>query len=257
MDDDELLRAAASTLASWHDVSVRALGWYPTTTEDWWSCPTPAPNIYHSAVSLRPGRKRRDRDRLRTGLRAHLDDPGSVAVSVCDSWDELGLDRLGLTRRAASVWSARPPGPVAPDADPSTRRRPTGLRIEHVTDDANLIDFERTVVLGFGARMAIAPFDIHGRGILADPAMHVLLGRAEDRAEAVAVSMAYVTPDVVGIYGVATVPGARGRGYATEMTIAALLTAPDRTAILQPSAEARSLYRRLGFTDIGSFSHWT
>ena len=90
--------------------------------------------------------------------------------------------------------------------------------------------------------------------------MHVLLGRetgARQRGAAVAVAMGFVTNAVLGIYGVATVPAARRRGYASAMTIAALAVAPDRPAVLQPSAAALPLYRRLGFRDLGRFSHWT
>lgn len=252
MDGNRLRVAAAANLAAWHDVSVRALGWHPVTTDAWWSCATPAPNIYHSAVSLRPATGRRDRERVRSGLRVHLDDPAGMSVSVCDCWDELELDRLGLTRRARSVWSARSPAPL-----PLADRHVRGLVIDRVTDCAALIEFEQTVVRGFGARQPIAPFDIHGPAILDDPVMHLFLGRAEDAAEPVAVAMAFVSPSVLGIYGVATVPGARGRGYATAMTAEALSTDLSRPAVLQPSPAAHALYRRLGFTDIGEFSHWT
>ena len=250
MDAAAVRSAAAANLAAWHDASTRALGWRPATTRGWWLCATPAPNIYHSAVSLQPARGRRDRDRLRAELRAHLDDPDSVHVSVCDAWDELDLGLLGLTCRATSVWSARPPGPTS--APPST-----GITIERVGTTGALAAFEETVVRGFGARPPIAPFDIHGTAILDDPSMHVFLGRTADAADPVAVSMAYVTSEVVGIYGVATVPDARGHGHATAMTLAALAVAPDRPAILQPSPAAYPLYRRLGFTDLGAYSHWT
>ena len=40
------------------------------------------------------------------------------------------------------------------------------------------------------------------------------------------------------------------------MSRAALAIAPDRTAVLQPSAEAQSLYHRLGFVEVGRFTHW-
>ena len=68
--------------------------------------------------------------------------------------------------------------------------------------------------------------------------------------------MAYVAAGVNGLYGVGTVPGERGRGYATALTRAGLALAPDRPAVLQPSPAAARLYRRLGFVEIGSFTHW-
>jgi predicted GNAT family acetyltransferase len=69
--------------------------------------------------------------------------------------------------------------------------------------------------------------------------------------------MAYLSAGLNGIYGVATIPQARGRGFATAMTLAALAVDPDRMAMLQPSNAARSMYRKLGFREIGRFSHWT
>lgn len=240
---------AAENLAAWHDTSVRALGLRPTTTESWWTCPTPAPNIYHTAISLRPSDGRRDATAMLDELRAHLDDPASGYVSVCDSWNEHDLTTVGLERRAQAPWLARPPGLLVDAA------AATDLEIEGVHDNDTLAVFEETVVRGFGARMPVAPFDIHAPAILDDPAMSVFLGRVDGAP--VSVAMAYVTEDLLGVYGVATVEAARRRGYADAMTRAALRVAPDRPAMLQPSAQAMAIYRRLDFADDGWFSHWT
>jgi len=61
---------------------------------------------------------------------------------------------------------------------------------------------------------------------------------------------------VLGIYGVATIPAMRGRGYATAMTTRALATAGDLPAVLQPSTMAEPLYGRLGFARFGTFRSW-
>jgi len=257
--DDETRRAAARNLAEWHHVSVRALGLRPRRTDAWWTCAIPAPNIYHSAVALRPAVDDADRDIIMRELRGHLDDPDSHYVSICDSWDELPLDVVGRQRRSRGPWCIRPPGAVEvrPLADADA------LGVEVVRDRDTLVEFERTVVEGFGARMPIAPFDIHAPQILDDPSMHLFLGRAKRElagvpaGHPVAVAMAYLTPELNGVYGVATVPLARGRGFATRITVAALEVAYDRPAMLQPSPEAQPIYRRLGFTDLGTFSHWT
>jgi ribosomal protein S18 acetylase RimI-like enzyme len=253
------LLAAARNLAEWHDASVRALGLRPRFTDQWWSCPTPAPNIFHTAISLRPARDAPDRDAMVAELREHVDDPASAHVSVCDSWNELPVHRLGLERRAEGPWCVRSPAPL-PEA-PAVAAG--ALVIEVVHDADTLAEFERTVVVGFGARMPIAPFDIHATGVLDDPAMHVLLGRAGtdlapvEPGHPVAVAMAYVAAGLNGIYGVATVPAARRHGFATAMTLAALDVAPEQPSMLQPSNAASSIYRKLGFVDIGRFSHWT
>ncbi|MGZ4759977.1 MAG: GNAT family N-acetyltransferase, partial [Acidimicrobiales bacterium] len=129
-----------------------------------------------------------------------------------------------------------------------------GLEITTVTDEGDLSDYEWATCAAFRAPPPVAPFEIHAPGILDDPNMHVLLGRVD--GEIAGGAMAYVTPELLGIYGVGTVPGHRGRGYATALTCAALRIASDRPAVLQPSAEAEALYRRLGFERVGTFTHW-
>jgi GNAT superfamily N-acetyltransferase len=237
---------------------VRALGLRPRQTDSWWLCPTPAPNIYHTAITLRPSTDIVDRDAMLLDLRDHLDDPDSGYVSVCDSWDELPLHHLGLTRRSEGPWFVRPPSAL-PEAAPGA----DGLAIEIVRTAEALAEFEATVITGFGARRPIAPFDIHAPGVLTDPAMRLLLGRAMASqagvaaGDPVAVSMAFVGAGLLGVYGVATVPAARRHGFAAAMTTAACAFAPELAAMLQPSAAALNIYRRLGFTDAGWFSHWT
>ena len=259
MDDDELRAQAAANVAAWHESSVRALHGATARSDAWWSYPAPAPNIYFTAISL--AKQQADRhdaitdaitddwpDDARAFVRAHLDDPAGGHVCLCDSWDELDLVPLGLERKTRGRWCVRPATPLPLASEPE------GLEIEAVRDTRALAVFERTMVTGFGARLPVAPFDIHAPGILDDPAMHVFLGRHGGRP--VAVSMAYLTDEMLGVYGVATIAGARGRGFATAMTRAALAVDPTRTAMLQPSVEAWPIYEALGFVDIGSFSHW-
>jgi len=245
-----LHQAAATNLAAWHSSCTHALGLRPRTDERWWTCPMPAPNIYFSAISVAPAQARRARAAMLEALGPHSRDPATSLVSVCDTWDQLDLRTFGLHRRTSGSWFARPAS-GALDRDPTA----TGgdLRIDAVTDAKGLAGFERMMVAGFGARPPIAPFDIHAPGILDDPAMHVLAGRVD--GEVVACAMTYVT-DVAGIYGVATLPAHRGRGYASSMTAAAVSVAPEQAAVLQPTPEAERLYRRLGFEPIGAFSHW-
>ena len=62
----------------------------------------------------------------------------------------------------------------------------------------------------------------------------------------------FCTNDAAGIYHVATIPSARGKGYGTEITIAALEAAKNlgyRLAILASSPAGYNVYYRLGFRD--------
>lgn len=211
----------------------------------------PAPNVFYSAISVAPATNRRARSAMLDALGPHARDRSTSIVSVCDSWDQLDLRSFGLRRRTVGRWLHR--DPTARPVPAPGRRLPVGLRIAAVADVATLAAFERTMVTGFGARPPIAPHDIHAPGILDDPAMHVLAGWIDD--EVVACAMTYVT-DVAGIYGVATIPPWRRRGLGAAMAAAALGVAPDLPAVLQPTPAAGALYERLGFVDLGRFSHW-
>jgi predicted GNAT family acetyltransferase len=68
--------------------------------------------------------------------------------------------------------------------------------------------------------------------------------------------MAYVEDDLIGIYGVTVVPGARRRGYGAALTWRAIQADPLVPAALHPSDMARAMYQRLGFAPIGHFSAW-
>ena len=247
--DRWLHQAAATNLAAWHTASTAALGLSPVQDERWWTCPMPAPNIYFSAISVSPAPSRRARLQMAATLRPHARDRATSLLSVCDTWDQLDLRDFGLERRTAGMWFGRPP---ASSVAPPVAGR--DLRIERVADAEQLAWFERTMVAGFGARPPILRFDIHAPGILDDPAMHVLGGWCDD--DLVACAMAYRS-DVVGVYGIATLPSHRGRGFASAMTIAAAGVAPDLPAVLQPTPLAEGVYRRLGFTPFGPFSHWS
>jgi GNAT superfamily N-acetyltransferase len=140
--------------------------------------------------------------------------------------------------------SGRIEGLVAPVPD---------LVIERVTDDARLLRFEATASEGFGSG-PVAARTWHGPDVLADPRLEMWLGLVGGRPAAV--SMGFADAGVLGIYGVATMPGMRRRGLATALTAHTLTQAPGLPAVLQPSRVAESLYRRLGFTRFGSFRSW-
>jgi hypothetical protein len=66
----------------------------------------------------------------------------------------------------------------------------------------------------------------------------------------------YVGAGFVGIYGVATPPDARGRGYGEAMTWAATLCRPDLPATLQASPMGRPVYDRMGYRTVAEFLVW-
>lgn len=64
---------------------------------------------------------------------------------------------------------------------------------------------------------------------------------------------------VAGLYHVATVERARGRGIGKAVTLAALEHARDlgcRVSILHASSEGEPIYRRIGFEEVCRMGHW-
>jgi GNAT superfamily N-acetyltransferase len=248
MDDGALLEAAADNLAGWHECSVGALGFASATGPWWWTSPSPGPWIYFTAILRRVPNGRPEITAALDALRAHLDDPAGSYEAVCDSFGVLNLERLDLARRMTGLWYGRPAGPIPrePDLD--------DLIITEVRSEADLAAFEQATCAAFAAPQPLTPFEIHSPGILQDPAMHVIIGRVGDAV--VSGAMAYRAAGVLGIYGIGTVPGHRRQGHASALTRACLAIEPMLPATLQPSIEATGLYRRLGFTEVGRFTHW-
>ncbi len=85
-------------------------------------------------------------------------------------------------------------------------------------------------------------------GFYRDSCYRRFAGFADDRL--VSTSVLFLCNGVAGIYTVATLPEARGKGFGTAVTMAALQSARDsgyRVAVLQSSHEGEKIYRRIGF----------
>jgi GNAT superfamily N-acetyltransferase len=130
------------------------------------------------------------------------------------------------------------------------------LAIEEVTTPAQLVEFEAAAIEGFEAPQlhGLGSLGLHAAEILHDPRMKIYAGRVGGRV--VSVSMAYLDSQVVGVYGVATLPAYRRRGFGEAMTWRAVLSQPDWPAVLQPSPLGAPVYRRMGFQEIGRFTSW-
>jgi len=90
----------------------------------------------------------------------------------------------------------------------------------------------------------------------AEPA-HLYLARAEDLPACTVLT--YEEAGECGIYFVATLPEARGRGLATALMSHALLEARARgctSTSLQATARGRPLYLRMGYRQIGVIGMW-
>jgi hypothetical protein len=223
----------AETTADWHAAWLEALGLRSERRDSVWRALDRAPPIYLAAITLAPD--------------ATAAFVAQASGTICDSWSKLDLATFGFAERMTEPWFVRPPGPLAP-AEP-----PPDLEVITVATPEEVAEFEAVSVRGFGGEdHTIQRFSIHPPSILVDTRMTMLTGRFGGRA--VAAAMSYRTEAVVGIYGVTTVASVRGRGYASALTRA--LIDPALPAVLSPSPEAESLYRRIGFADVGQLRQW-
>ena len=156
------------------------------------------------------------------------------------------LAALGFTR-SESPAMVRPAGPL--------EATETDLAVREVTDAAAAASFGRTLTAGFGYdQRGLTIAEVFNADVLGDDRLRLWLGTLDARP--VAASWSAVIDGHVGIYGVATVPDARRRGYGEALTRAAIAVAPDLPATLQASTMGRPLYERLGFKEVGRFEVW-
>ncbi len=225
----------AEAYAGWHTSWLTALGLRSARRDGVWRALGRPPVIYLAGITLDPA----------VPSSALADVPGSVG----DVWHALDLTPHGFRIWRTEPWFYRAPVPLPPSPD-------TDLQLVRVTTPAEVKEFEAVSVRGFGKEDDIVePGTLHPPSVLADEAMHMFLGRVDGRG--VAAAMGYVLDDAVGVFGVTTVASARGRGYGTAVTRAALLTETGLPSVLAPSEEAVNMYRRLGFRSVGALQIWS
>jgi GNAT superfamily N-acetyltransferase len=130
------------------------------------------------------------------------------------------------------------------------------ITVERVTDEASFREVCRVIVEGFGAPPALqhAIEAFAALGFDAGNPQQTFLARLD--GEAVGTSLGVRAGDVLGVFNVATVPAARGRGVGRAVTLAALRDgagAGCRMAVLQASEMGHPVYERLGFRDFAAY----
>lgn len=130
---------------------------------------------------------------------------------------------------------------------------PAGVEIVPVDDLAGLDAWEELQrrALALDAVRTRAWRDAHDRALSADIPLRDWIATLD--GVPVAAAALFVAAGVAGIYNVATVPEARGRGIGRAVTAAALAEAVARgqgTAVLGASDLGYPVYRRLGFREV-------
>jgi hypothetical protein len=124
-------------------------------------------------------------------------------------------------------------------------------------DDATLRDFDTVMIQGFPVDELRA--GDQGAGRLTDARalrgpLHFYVGYLGEEPVTCAASL--IGEEEVGIYMVATMPHARGKGYGGAITAATVASAPNLPAVLQASDDGQPVYRRLGFQTVTPFTLW-
>jgi ribosomal protein S18 acetylase RimI-like enzyme len=127
-----------------------------------------------------------------------------------------------------------------------------GISIERA-DGARWDEFLDVSAEGFGMPRTLAE-TLFPAGLRADRRFRAFVGIVGGRAVATAASVR--TGRTVGIYSVATVPEARGRGFGTALTWHTLADADPgwELAVLQASDMGRPIYERMGFKLVREFA---
>ena len=133
-------------------------------------------------------------------------------------------------------------------------RLPDGVEIRAARpEDISALRAIETACFGTSATIAerfIPP------ALLETPGLSTFVALSDGAAVASAVASRH--EETVGIFGVATVPEARGRGIGTAMTAHAAASARGEAefAWLNPTEGARGLYERMGFRVSSEWSIW-
>jgi GNAT superfamily N-acetyltransferase len=196
------------------------------------------------------------------------DDPGAVTADGLASAVELARSRPapfllhlreGIDDPVAPVAEQLGLVDVAPDDHlpamalhpiPDPTMGPPELEIREVTAPADLDTWVRVAAEGFGmpidlARTAMAPL------MVAHPDIFLLAGSVDGRV--VTTGQGVMTGRAVGVYTIATLAEARGRGYGAAITRRVAELGAERgadVAVLQASGMGKPVYERLGYRTV-------
>jgi GNAT superfamily N-acetyltransferase len=124
-----------------------------------------------------------------------------------------------------------------------------GLEIHIVADNEDLHKWAHVFTIGYGLPSAweTAVYDVSSKLGLGYPLRNYL---GFLNGEPVATSCLFFAAGVAGVYSVATLPEARGKGIGAALTLRALHNARElgyRIGILQSSEMGFNIYKKLGF----------
>ncbi|MCC6456020.1 MAG: GNAT family N-acetyltransferase [Caldilineaceae bacterium] len=250
--DNTMARSMALNLADWHRASLQGFGVESFYTDAlWWRQPGGS-GIYLGAIVLDA---QTPDETLFAELRTVQQAWELRSFGLYDCWATRDLAGVGFERAVKNPWYLR-----EPNASPEPKL-PDGLSIEIVTRPQQLADFEWASWAGFEepdnpdeAFLGREPFSQHPLETLDDPGMYYLNARLD--GQVVAGVIIHATEDMVGIYGISTLPKFRRRGYASALVRASLALRPELPVSVFPDPVSVPIYTDVGFVAAGEIAIW-
>lgn len=130
-------------------------------------------------------------------------------------------------------------------------RTPPGFELNDVQNEKDLQDFKQTIIDGYGIPESMADGWIQAARLfgIGNTPWRYVLGRLNGRP--VATNIIFNGAGVSGVYGIAVLPEARGKGIGAAVTLGPLLEARDHDgynyAVLFATEMGVAVYERIGF----------
>lgn len=246
-EPDDWATLSARNLAGFWEHTAHALGQRAERWEEAWAADAASPSPFlNSATLLRPLADEQAGELAARLARFYAGGQGGPWM-LWSAWPGPDLHPYGLLLVGHPPLMVRPPAAVAPS--------PPELHIVEARDEPTLADFNATFINGYPVPevQATGVTHLYGQRVLDTP-LRLWVGYVG--GEPVTVAAAYVDEHVVGIYAVATLPQARGKGYGAAITAHATQVAPALPAVLQASDDGQPMYRRLGFETVAPYTLW-
>ena len=237
-------RSARNLAAFWEHIP-QTMGLPCARWEDAWAADLTSPSPYpNSATLLRPLTEDAAPELVARLDAFYAGRPGGPWL-IWSAWPIPDLSASGMRLMGHPPLMVRLPGALPP--------APPELRIVEAHDDLTLRDLDSVMIHGYPISELRAGDRLTDERALGGP-LRFFVGYLGDEPVTCAASL--LGQDELGVYMVATMPQARGKGYGSAVTAAAVASAPDLPATLQASDDGQPVYARLGFQTVTPFTLW-
>lgn len=241
------LRHSAASNAAYWELPVRRMGRRWARWDDAWAADPGLANPFPNSATLLGPVTEESMGDLLARLNGFYDAAAGGPWILWSPWAMPDLRPFDFIPIGQPPLMIRPPRRFAPPVAPE-------LAIVEVTDGATLDDWQRVLIEGYPApELRDATRPLYDPRVLGRP-LRLWVGYAGGRP--VSCAAALVDRAAIGVFAVATVPEARGRGYGAALTEIAATCAPALPAWLAASDLGRPVYARLGFVEVARYALW-